>query len=87
LKEEHLTVGKRLGCGSFGEVYECHLRSNDSMKFAIKFSKSKKHDSFEINDPYSGVKFVHTKSKEVLLMERLININVVQRYGLVLLIR
>ena len=89
MKEKHLTIGKILGRGSFGEVYECNLTSNASMKFAIKFSKSKEHDSFKIRiyDPYSGIGFRHTESKEVLLMDRLVNINVVQRYGLVLLIR
>ena len=59
------------------------------MKFAIKFSKSKEHDSFKIKvkDSYSGIGFMHKASKETFLMERLVNINVVQRYGLVAFIR
>ena len=85
MKEKHLTIGKLLGRGSFGEVYECNLTSNASMKFAIKFSKSKEHDAFKIID-YFGNTLINTESKEASLMDFLVNINVVQRYGLVLLI-
>ena len=40
LKESDLTFGQMLGRGSFGEVFECNLSSNDTMKFAIKFIRT-----------------------------------------------
>ena len=66
LKESDLIIGKKLGSGPFGEVFECYLSSNHTMKFTIKYSKSK-----EMAD---------------CLIDCLANTNVVQFYGLVLVI-
>ena len=68
LKESDLTIGKNLGSGPFGEVFECYLSSNDTMKFAIKFSQSKE------------------MAEVTYLIDCLANTNVVQFYGLVLVI-
>ena len=40
-----LTIGKQLGKGSFGEVFECVLSSNDNVKLAIKFLKAKDNNN------------------------------------------
>ena len=68
LKESDLIIGKKLGSGPFGEVFECYLSSNHNMKFAIKFSKSEE------------------MAKVTCLIDCLANTNVVQFYGLVLVI-
>ena len=58
-----------IGRGSFAEVYECYLSSNDSMKFAIKFIETEfiEDTMYEIEELYN--------------MDRLANTNVVQYYG------
>ena len=79
LKESDLTIGKQLGGGRWGDViskvHECYLSSNDTMKFAIQFIKIE--DKSKLKDAIV---------KGILLMERLVNMNVVQLYGLVLVI-
>ena len=68
LNESDLTIGKMLGKGSFGAVYECHLSSNDTMKFAIKFIKSEEFTRAEIE-------------RDLRINDCLANTNVVQYYG------
>ena len=72
LKESDLTIGKMLGRGSFGEVFECYLSSNDAMKFAIKFIKS---------EDFSEAEIVAVTERESCLNDCLPNTNVVQHYG------
>ena len=71
LKESDLTIGKMLGRGSFGEVFECNLSSNDTIKFAIKFIRTNVIENKDVMD-------------EIKLESRIIdlaNINVVQYFG------
>ena len=71
LKESDLTIGKMLGRGSFGEVFECYLSSNDTIKFAIKFIRTNFMENKDVMD-------------EIKLESRIIdlaNINVVQYFG------
>ena len=68
LNESDLAIGKMLGKGSFGAVYECHLSSNDTMKFAIKFIKSEEFTRAEIE-------------RDLRINDCLANTNVVQYYG------
>ena len=56
-----------LGRGSFGEVFECYLSSNDTIKFAIKFIRTNK----------DGMDEIELDSR---IMD-LANINVVQYFG------
>ena len=72
LKESDLTIGKMLGKGSFGAVFECHLSSNDTMKFAIKFIKSEDFTSAEIEAEIE---------QDLRINDCLANTNVVQHYG------
>ena len=73
LNESDLTIGKMLGKGSFGAVYECHLSSNDTMKFAIKFIKSEEFTRAEITRAEI--------ERDLRINDCLANTNVVQYYG------
>ena len=74
LKESDLTIGKMLGKGSFGAVFECHLSSNDTMKFAIKFIKTKDMKTPIYEDTMYEI-------EELYNMDRLANTHIVQYYG------
>ena len=50
LTESDLTIGKKLGSGSFGEVFECYLSSNDTIKFAIKFIRTNVMENKDVMD-------------------------------------
>ena len=71
MKESDLTIGKMLGRGSFGEVFECHLSSNDTIRFAIKFTRTIFLEDKDIKDE------IEVESRLI----DLVNINVVQFFG------
>ena len=72
IEPSDLTIGKQLGKGSFGEVFECFLSTNDEMKLAIKFFKAKDNNYRDQRDEFD---------KEISFMKRLAHQYVVQLYG------
>ena len=72
IAEADLTIGRQLGKGSFGEVFECFLSSNGEMKLAIKFLKTKDNDSKDLRDEFD---------RETNFMKSLAHQFVVQLYG------
>ena len=52
IEQTDLTIGKQLGKGSFGEVFECFLSTNDKMKLAIKFLKAKDNNNRDQRDEF-----------------------------------
>ena len=71
-----LTIGKQIGKGSFGEVFECFLSTNDEMKLAIKFRKAKDYKNSAQRD-----EFDKEISLEISFMKSLAHQYVVQFYG------
>ena len=47
-----LTISKQIGQGSFGEVFECSLSTNDEIKLAIKFLKGKDNNNRDQRDEF-----------------------------------
>ena len=72
IAQSDLTIGKQLGKGSFGEVFECNLISNGEMKLAIKFLKTKDNTSTDLRDEFD---------RETSFMKSLAHQFVVQLYG------
>ena len=72
IEPSDLIIGKQLGKGSFGEVFECFLSTNDEMKLAIKFFKAKDNNYRDQRDEFD---------KEISFMKRLAHQYVVQFYG------
>ena len=67
-----LTIGKQLGEGSFGRVFECFLSSDTKNKLAIKFLKLTDNSSLDMLDEFY---------KETNFMKTLSHQYVVQFYG------
>ena len=72
IEPSDLIIGNQLGKGSFGEVFECFLSTNDEMKLAIKFFKAKDNNYRDQRDEFD---------KEISFMKRLAHQYVVQFYG------
>ena len=72
IEPSDLTIGKLLGKGSFGEVFECFLSTYDEMKLAIKFFKEKDNNYRDQRDEFD---------KERSFMKSLAHQYVVQLYG------
>ena len=72
IEPSDLTIGKQLGKGSFGEVFECFLSTNEEMKLAIKFLKAKDNNNRDQRDEFD---------KEIRFMKSLAHQYVVQFYG------
>ena len=71
IEPSDLTIGKQLGKGSFGEVFECFLSTNEEMKLAIKFLKAKDNNRDQ-RDEFD---------QEIRFMKSLAHQYVVQFYG------
>ena len=76
IEPSDLIIGKQLGKGSFGEVFECFLSTNDEMKLAIKFRKAKDYKNSAQRD-----EFDKEISLEISFMKSLAHQYVVQLYG------
>ena len=72
IEPSDLTIGKQVGKGTFGEVFECFLSTNDEMKLAIKFLKAKDNNYRDQRDEFD---------KETSIMKSLAHQYVVQLYG------
>ena len=70
IEPSDLTIGKQLEKGSFGEVFECFVSTNDEMKLTIKFLKDK-----------NNVDQRNEFDKEISFMKSLAHQYVDQLYG------
>ena len=70
IRPSDLTLGKQVARGSFGEVFECFLSTNNEMKLAIKFLKG--NNNRDQRDEFD---------KETNFMKSLAHQYVVQLYG------
>ena len=71
IEPSDLIIGNQLGKGSFGEVFECFLSTDDEMKLEIKFLKAKDNNRDQ-RDEFD---------KETRFMKSLAHRYVVQFYG------